>query len=228
MLVDLALKQQYGIITTLPFSRYSSPIFAQRNSKGKLRILVDLRRTNHLIKHDYGEHNHSVTAISQAAQHMAGKTYFCKLDCSKAYHCIEKADEHSVQLLYFNFGSRTFANQCLAQCLHRSLSVFTSVTREYLYSVVKMDWCVQYVDDIGVAAHTASELIKKFDIVFKQNPESKIGLEIIHQKMSISLKFNWIFTEVLLHNINCTIRATNNEVSEKNLKLTSNVETLQC
>ena len=58
LLVELALMQEYGIITTLPYSKYSSPIFAQRKRNGKLRILVDLRRINHLIKNDYGEHNH--------------------------------------------------------------------------------------------------------------------------------------------------------------------------
>ena len=30
--------QEYGIITTLPYSKYSSPIFAQRKPNGKLRI----------------------------------------------------------------------------------------------------------------------------------------------------------------------------------------------
>ena len=58
LLVELALMQEYGIITTLPFSKYSSPIFAQWKPNGKLRILVDLRRNNHLIKNDYNQHNH--------------------------------------------------------------------------------------------------------------------------------------------------------------------------
>ena len=86
LLVELALMQEYGIITTLPYSKYSSPIFAQRKPNGKLRILVDLRRINHLLKNDYNQHNHPVTTIADAAQHMAGKKYFCKLDCSQAYH----------------------------------------------------------------------------------------------------------------------------------------------
>ena len=42
--VELALIHRYGIITTLPFSRYASPIFAQRKPNGKLRLLVDLRK----------------------------------------------------------------------------------------------------------------------------------------------------------------------------------------
>ena len=118
LLVELALMQEYGIITTLPYSKYSSPIFAQRKPNGKLRILVDLRRINHLLKNDYNQHNHPVTTIADAAQHMAGKKYFCKLDCSQAYHCLQMADEQSIQLLAFNFGSRTFAYLRLAQGLN--------------------------------------------------------------------------------------------------------------
>ena len=42
LIVELALMHKYGIITVLPFSKYASPIFAQRKPKGKLRLLVDL------------------------------------------------------------------------------------------------------------------------------------------------------------------------------------------
>ena len=180
LLVELALMKEYGIITTLPFSKYSSPIFAQRKPNGKLRILVDLRRINHLIKNDYGEHIHPVTTVSDAAQHMAGKKYFCKLDCSQAYHCIPMADEQSIQLLSFNFGSRTFAFLRLAQGLNRSLSAFTSVVPEYLDPLVKADRCAQYVDDIGIAADTPDELIENLELVLQQL--TKAGLKLSMNK----------------------------------------------
>ena len=45
ILVELAMLHKYGIITTLPFSKYASPIFAQKKPNGKLRLLVDLRKT---------------------------------------------------------------------------------------------------------------------------------------------------------------------------------------
>ena len=43
LLVELALMHKHGIITVLPFSKYASPIFAQRKPNGKLRLLVDVR-----------------------------------------------------------------------------------------------------------------------------------------------------------------------------------------
>ena len=107
--VKLALMHRYGIITTLPFSKYASPIFAQRKPNVKLRLLVDLRKINALISDDYINNNHPVSTLSDAAQHLAGKKLFCKIDCSQAYHCLQMADQRSIETLAFNFASRTFA-----------------------------------------------------------------------------------------------------------------------
>ena len=107
ILVELALMQYYGIVTLLPNSKYSCPIFAQRKSSGKLRILIDLRRVNHLLRNDYSDNNFPISNMTDAVHHFAGKTLFTKLDCSQAYHCVQMADPLSVQLLSFNFASRT-------------------------------------------------------------------------------------------------------------------------
>ena len=107
---ELALMHKYGIITVLPFSKYGSHIFAQRKPNGKLRLLVDLSKINTLIADDYTNNNHLVSTLSDAAQHLAGKSLLCKLDCSQAYHCLQM-----VEMLAFNFASRTFAYKRLAQ-----------------------------------------------------------------------------------------------------------------
>ena len=73
ILVELALLHKYGIVTTLPFSKHASPIFAQRKPKGKLRLLVDLRKINTLIADEYINNYHPVSTLTDAAQHMAGK-----------------------------------------------------------------------------------------------------------------------------------------------------------
>ena len=167
ILVELALLQKYGFITTLPFSKYASPIFAQRKPNGKLRLLVDLRKINTLIADDYFNNNHSVSTLTDAAQHMAGKNLFCKFDCSQAYHCLQMADQQSIELLAFNFASRTFAYRRLAQGPNRSISAFSSFIRKYLDPVVKADQCAQYVDDIGIAANAPEQLLKNLGAVFQ-------------------------------------------------------------
>ena len=176
--VELALMHRYGIITTLPFSKYASPIFAQRKPNGKLRLLVDLRKINALISDDYINNNHPVSTLSDAAQHLAGKKLFCKLDCSQAYHCLQMADQRSIEMLAFNFASRTFAYKRLAQGLSRAFSAFSSFMREYLDKVIKADQCAQYVDDIGIAANSVTQLIRNIRAVFECIRQAGLKLSI--------------------------------------------------
>ena len=137
--VELALLHKYGIITTLPFSKYASPIFAQRKPNGRLRLLVDLRKINNFVTEDYVNNNQLVSNLSDAAQQMAGKKLFCKLDCSQAYHCLQIADYRSIQMLAFNFASSTFVYCRLAQGLSRLLSAFSSFMKENLDKAIKAD-----------------------------------------------------------------------------------------
>ena len=178
LFVELALMHKYGIIRVLPFSKYASPIFAQKKPNGKLRLFVDLRKINSLIADDYTNNNHPVSTLSDAAQHLAGKSLFCKLDCSQAYHCLQMADQRSVEMLAFNFPSRTFAYRRLAQGLSRSVSAFSSFMRDYLDPVVKADQCAQYVDDIGIAANKATDLTRNIRAVFKCIRQAGLKLTI--------------------------------------------------
>ena len=178
LVVELALMRKFGIITVLPFSKYANPIFAQRKPNGKLRLLVDLRKINTLIADDYTNNNHPVSILSDAAQHLAGKSLFCKLDWSQAYHCLQMADQRSAEMLAFNFASRNFAYRRLAQGLSRSVSAFSSFMREYLDPVVKADQCAQYVDDIGIAANNATDLTRNIRAVFKCIRQAGLKLTI--------------------------------------------------
>ena len=76
-------------------------------------------------------------------------------------------DQQSIELLAFNFASRTFAYRRLAQGLSRSLSAFSSFTSKYLDPVIRTDQCAQYVDDIGTAAYSPQQLINNLRAVFQ-------------------------------------------------------------
>ena len=186
LIVELALMHKYEIITVLPFSKNASPIFAQRKPNGKLCLLVDIRKINSLIADDYTNNNHPVSTLSDAAQHLAGKLLFCKLDCSKAYHCLQMADQRSVEMLAFNFASRKFAYKRLAQGLSRSVSAFSSFMREYLDPVVKTDQCAQYVDDIVIAANNATDLTRNIRAVFECVRQA--GLKLTTEKCHFGVR----------------------------------------
>ena len=186
LIVELALMHKYGIITVLPFSKYASPIFAQRKPNGKLRLPVDRRKINTPIADENTNKNHTVSTLSGAAQHLAGKSLFCKLDCFQAYHCLQMADQGSVEMLAMNFAGRIFVYKRPAQSLSRSLFSLSSLTREYLSQVVKADQCAQYVDDIGIAAHNSTDLTRNVRAVFKCNYQ--VGLKLTKEKCHFGVR----------------------------------------
>ena len=176
--VELAMLQGIRFITTLLFSKYASPIFAQKKSNGKLRLLVDLRKINNLISDDYINNNHPPSSPVDTAQHMAGKKLFCKLDCSQAYNCIQMTDQRSIRTLAINFASRTFAYNRLAPCFSRALSAISTFMKEYVYKVIKADQCALYVDDIGIAANDADHLIANLRATFQCIQEAGLNLRM--------------------------------------------------
>ena len=171
ILVDLALLHKYGITTTLPFSKYTSPFFAQKKPNCKLRLLVDLRKIRNLISDDYINNNHPVNTLSDAAQHMADKKLFCKLDCSRAYHCLQMVDQRSIESLAIKFAIRTFGYRRLAQGLSRSLSAFSSFMRLYLDKVIRANQC-------GVAANSAEQLTVNLRGTFKCIRKAGLNLKM--------------------------------------------------
>ena len=164
--VELALMHYYGLITTLSQSRYSSPLFAQRKNSGRLRLLIDLRKVNHLLKNDYVNTNFPISNMRDAINYFAGKKLFTKLDCSQAYHCVQTADDVSVQLLAFNFASRTYAYKCLAQGLNKSVTGSSSFIRHYLDPCLASGNCTQLMDDIGNAVKNFEQLVPSLREIF--------------------------------------------------------------
>ena len=182
LIVELALILKHGIITVQPFSKYARPSFEQRKTNGKLRLLVDLRKPNKLIADDYTKNNHPVSTFSDAAQHLAGKSFFCKLDCFRAYHCLQMAAQRSLEMLASSFSSEKSAFNSLAQSLSRSVSAFSSFMRKYLDPVFTADHCAQYSNDTEIAAKTATDLTQKFRAVFEciWNAGLKLTVEKCH------------------------------------------------
>ena len=88
------------------------------------------------------------------------------------------ADQRSVEMLAFNFASRTFVYKRLAQGLSRSVSAFSHFMREYLDPVAKADQCAQYVDDIGIAANNATDLTRNFRAVLECIRQAGLKLTI--------------------------------------------------
>ena len=159
ILLELELLLYYNI-TTLLFSKYSSPIFAQLKSSGKLRILIDLRRINHILRHAYTNNNFPIPTMSDASALLPGEKIFRTMDCFKAYFSMQMTDEKSVQLLAFIFGGRTFAFKRLAQGLKRSPTAFNSCVIKRVKTFVANDQCFVFSDDLGSGASDGNNFWK--------------------------------------------------------------------
>ena len=110
--------------------------------------------------------------MTDAASHFAGKSLFCKLDCSQAFHCVQIADYLSVQLLAFNFLSRTFAYNCLAQGFNKSVTEFSSFIKRYIDPYSAANVCMQFMDDIAAGVNKFNEMIpalRKFFDCFRES-----------------------------------------------------------
>ena len=144
------------------YSLFPSPIFARRKSNEKLRLLLDLRKINGLFA-DYNTNNvQPFRTLSDSAQHLAGECLFCKLDCSQAFHCLEMADQQSMESLSFSFARETSAYKGLARGLSRSDFAFSGLMREDLDPFLTADQYAQNVYDIGIAASNATDLTRNF------------------------------------------------------------------
>ena len=121
--VELALMHRYGIFTIFKICQSD---FRATQTKWQVASTCRPAKKNTLISDDYINNNHPVSTLSDAAQHLAGKKLFCKLGCSQAYHCLQMADQRSIEMLAFNFASRTFAYKRLAQGLSKALSTFST------------------------------------------------------------------------------------------------------
>ena len=90
--------------------------------------------------------------------------------------------ETEKQAIQFRFASRTFAYKRLAQELSRSVSAVSSSMHEYLKPNVKVDQCAQYVDDIGIASNTATDLTWNIRAVFNcfRQAGNKLTIEKCH------------------------------------------------
>ena len=142
MLVEIAQLHEYRIITTINFSKFACPIFAQRRPNGRLSLLVRFRKLITLLEDDYINNNRPVSKLPNAAQHMAGKNFFCILDCYQGYHGLQTVDQQWIELREFNFASSSFAYRKMADGLSRSLSAFLSFIQEYLDPVIKANQSV--------------------------------------------------------------------------------------
>ena len=75
LLIEIASLECFNFITTLSYSKKSSPMLFHKKTSGILRILFDFRRVNHLC-HQYLNSNFQFSNMTDATNDIAGKVCF--------------------------------------------------------------------------------------------------------------------------------------------------------
>ena len=104
---------RYGIITTLPVSKYASPTFTQRPICATSTYSTQTTILKPMTQ--------STPSQTRSNIFLSRVKLFCKLDCSQEYHCLQMAEQRSEALPAFN--------RRLAQGLSRALSALSSFIR---------------------------------------------------------------------------------------------------
>ena len=166
ILVEIAPMQNYGSVTLLPISKSSSPTFAPRKPSRKVKVLIDLRRVNHLLRSDYSNNISPISNMTDAFHFFEGKTLLTKLDCSQPYHYVQMADPLWVQLLSFNFASKLNTYTRLAQVLSKWVTGFSWFVRCYFDTCLAAKLCTQFKDDIGSGVETFEQMVPALEQTF--------------------------------------------------------------
>ena len=85
------------------------------------------------------------------------------------------AEDFSVQLLAYNFASRTFAYNCLAQDFDKSVTGFSSLVKHYLDTCLA-NVCTQFMDDIAAGVNIFDEMNPAVRKIFDSLRESDLKL----------------------------------------------------
>ena len=154
MIFDLAHLQVYGIITTLTNSKNISPVFAQRKPSGKLRILHDLRKINHLLRLDYANLKFLIFNMTDAVNHFAEKNvHKIGLFASVSLRSNGLSVLGTIACIQFRIQD---IRKILAKSLSKSVTGFNAFVQKYLDQCLAANLCTQFMD-IGSGAENIEE-----------------------------------------------------------------------
>ena len=95
------------------------------------------------------------------------------------------ADDLSAQFLAYNFASRAFAYNCLAQVLKKSVTGFSSFVKHYFDPCLAANVCTQLMDEIAARVNNFDEMIPALKKDFDCSRE--LGLKLSAHKCEFGM-----------------------------------------
>lgn len=132
-------------------SSWANPIRPVEKPNGKIRLCLDLRDLNRIVKSD----NYSLPRITEILEGLKGKTFFSKIGLKDAFYSIEIIEEHRHKTA-FMVGHKLYQWTRMPMGFKNTPSIFQRAIDKVLQGVVGIG-CQVYVDDIVVFGETKEE-----------------------------------------------------------------------
>ena len=160
-------------------SEYASPCVLVRKRNGKLRICVDYRRLNQLIKDDA----YPMQKTQEIIDRLGGFNLYSTIDLSSGYYQLP-LEEASKHLTAFTINDQLYEFNVLPFGLKVAPAMF-SRSMEEIFQDVKEEGIEIFMDDIIIASKSEEEHKRKLEVVLKRLGER--GLSVNREK-SIFMK----------------------------------------
>ena len=154
--IDRLLKAD---VITRTQSEWSSPIVVVRKKDQSLRMCVDLRKVNNVIKHT----SYPIPTIDHVLTQLNGAKYFTSLDLFSGYHQ-QKLEESSRDVCAFVTHRGLFAFKRLPFGLQLGSGYFQSLLDTVLQGLEQHS--LVYLDDVLIFSSTLEEHLKHIQGVF--------------------------------------------------------------
>lgn len=135
-------------------SPWCSPlVVVPKKDTGQIRLVVDFRKINELVKRD----QHPIPVIERILTQLRGSKYFTKLDLAQGFHQIP-LDEKSKEITAFSTEDAIYEYQTMPMGLANSPATFSRLMNMVFWEEIGHSVQV-YLDDILIPGRTFTEHI---------------------------------------------------------------------
>ncbi|KAL5251697.1 hypothetical protein ACHWQZ_G014742 [Mnemiopsis leidyi] len=151
-------------------SEYSSPAILLKNKNGKQRLIVDYRILNRRSSRSWS----AVPSVNTLTAKWKGKQFFCSLDFKDSYYQVPIRADHRYLTAFTIPSIGHFQAKKLMMGLKGAPSTFQALLDKLLTGI--KDSCLNFIDDLIVAAITFEEMCSLLREVFTRLRKASLKL----------------------------------------------------
>ena len=153
-------------------SLWCNAVVLVRKKDGTLCFCVDLRCLNAEMKKD----SYPLPCIQEVLESMAGSAHFSSMDFKSGFWQIKMAPESQQYTVFMVGNPRFYKFTCMPFGLCNNPATFQCIMQNTLGELNLM-YCVIYLDDVIIFAHTEEEHLEHLHVVFKRFWEFNLKLK---------------------------------------------------